>query len=158
AAAPPSQLDADFGEFVRFVRLLEHNRGERSEVGGLPVFLVLAKCDLLAQPSDTPAAWLERLADRQRQLKTAFRQFMTPTESREGPLPFGRLGLHAAATAVKHPALAGVPAKPREPYGVAELFRLCLDAARTFRARQRRSGRLLLWTAGGAGVVVAGMV
>src|SRR5262249_60633632 len=54
--------------------------------------------------------------------------------------------------------LAGVPAKPREPAGVAELFRHCLDAAHAFRARQRRSSRLLLWTAGGAGVVVAGMV
>lgn len=158
AAAPPAQLDADFGEFARFLRLLERSRGERSEVGGLPVFLVLAKCDLLAQHADAPAAWLERITNRQHQVENRFRQFMTRPEGEGGPLPFGRLDLHVGATAVKHPALAGVPAKPREPYGVAELFRQCLDAARGFRQRQRRSSRLLLWTASGAGIVVAGMV
>jgi hypothetical protein len=56
ASAGPAQIDADFSEFGRFLRLLEQNRGRRGEVGGLPVFLVLTKCDLLAQPGDTPAA------------------------------------------------------------------------------------------------------
>src|SRR5262249_31246031 len=43
AAAPAAQIDADFAEFGRFLRLLERSRGQRSEVGGLPVFLVLTK-------------------------------------------------------------------------------------------------------------------
>jgi hypothetical protein len=158
AAAPPGQLDADFAEFVRFLRLMERGRGERSEVGGLPVFLVLAKCDLLAQATDTPTAWSERIAERERQLESRFKQFLARQQNQEGPLPFGRVELHLAATAIKRPALTGVPAKPREPYGVAELFRQCLDAARDFRQRQQRSGRLLLWTVAGTGTVVVAMM
>src|SRR5262249_36440628 len=57
AAAPASQIEADFAEFGRFLRLLERNRGQASEVGGLPVFLVLTKCDLLAGPDDTGSDW-----------------------------------------------------------------------------------------------------
>src|SRR5262249_53419284 len=53
ASEPASQIDADFAEFGRFLRLFERGRGQRSEVGGLPVFLVLSKCDLLAGPNDT---------------------------------------------------------------------------------------------------------
>jgi hypothetical protein len=50
------------------------------------------------------------------------------------------------ATAVGRPALADAPAKPREPYGVAELFRQCLESARTFDAREGKAGRRLGWT------------
>jgi GTPase SAR1 family protein len=163
-SAPPARVDADFGEFVRFLKLLERSRGERSEVGGLPIFMVLTKCDLLAQPTDTPVTWLERITDRKHQVASRFHQFLANQSSEnerrgeECPLPFGRLDLHVAATAVKRPPLADIPAKPREPFGVAELFNDCLGAARSFRQRRRRSGRLLLWTVAGAGVVVAGMV
>jgi hypothetical protein len=158
ASAPSGQLDADFAEFVRFLRLLERSRGERSEVGGLPVFLVLTKCDLLAQPADAPAAWLERIQERERQVQARFTEFLARKEREEGPLPFGRIDLRLWATSVKRPALAGVAAKPREPYGVAELFRQSLDTARTFRDRQRHSSRRLIWTVAGAGTVVAGMI
>jgi hypothetical protein len=158
ASAPSNQLDADFAEFVRFLRLLERSRGERSEVGGLPVFLVLTKCDLLAQPADAPAAWLERIRERERQVQARFTEFLARKESEDGPLRFGRIDLRLWATSVKRPALAGVAAKPREPYGVAELFRQCLEAARHFRDRQRHSSRRLIWTIAGAGTVVVGMV
>src|SRR5262249_36645609 len=63
-----------------------------------------------------------------------------------GHPPFGRLDLHLWATAVKRPALAEAPAKPREPYGVAELFRQCFQAARDFHRRRRHSSHRLLWT------------
>jgi hypothetical protein len=158
ASAPAGQLDADFGEFVRFLRLLEGSRGERSEVGGLPVFLVLAKCDLLAQPNDAPATWLERIQERERQVQARFTEFLARKETEEGPLPFGRIDLRLWATSVKRPPLAGVAAKPREPYGVAELFRQSLDAAQVFRNRQRHSGRRLAWTVAGAGTLVAIMI
>ena len=148
AAAPPAQVEADFAEFGRFLRLLEQSRGRRSDVGGLPVFLVLTKCDLLAHADDTPAAWMERIEDRKRQLGQRFQEFLA-RQAAQGPLPFGSIDLHLWATAVKRPALAGNPARPRDPYGVAELFRQCLDQARLFRARRRRSHRRLLWTLGG---------
>src|SRR5262249_14952544 len=76
----------------------------------------------------------------------------------QGPLPFGRIELNLWATAVKRPPLADVPAKPREPYGVAELFRQCLDSARTFRRRRQLAGRRLNFTLAGPGAVVGLMV
>src|SRR5262249_23096240 len=87
-----------------------------------------------------------------------FQEFLARQEREEGPLPFGRIELHLWATAVKRPGLAGLPPRPREPYGVAELFHLCLEAARGFRERRRRSGRLLAWTVVGTSAVVVGIV
>jgi hypothetical protein len=157
AAAPPVQVDAEFAEFGRFLRLLELGRGQRSEVGGLPVFLVLTKCDLLAQPSDTNVDWLERIEERKRQVHHRFQDFLARRGRDDGPLPFGRIDLHLWATAVKRPALGPAPPRPRDPYGVAELFRQSLESAQAFRQRQARSGRRLLWTVGGAVGVLAGM-
>jgi hypothetical protein len=157
-SAPVTQMNSDFDEFVRFLRLLERSRGERSEVAGLPVFLVLTKCDLLAESTDTPAKWLERIADRMNFVQKRFQLFLTRQLESGYHLPFGLLDFHTSATAVKQPALADVGAKPREPYGVAELFRQCLDAAGSFRARRKRSSRMLLWTVGGAGVIIAAML
>jgi hypothetical protein len=158
ASAPPAQIDADFVEFDRFLRLLERGRSQRSDVGGLPVYLVLAKCDLLAKPEDSAADWMERIEERKRQVDGRFHEFLARRASEQGPLPFGRIDLHLWATAVKRPALVGTPARPREPYGVAELFRQCLESARGFRGRRRRSSRLLVWTVAGTGTVVVGMI
>lgn len=157
ASAPPVQVDADFAEFARFLRLLEQSRGRQSAVGGLPVFLVLTKCDLLAQPSDTPAQWMERIEERKRQTGRRFQDFLARQEA-DGPRPFGQIDLHLWATAVKRPALSGSPARPRDPYGVAELFRQCFDSARGYRARCRHSSRRLVWTVAGAGSAVAAML
>jgi hypothetical protein len=155
AAAPPAQVEADFAEFDHFLRRMEISRGQRTAVGGLPVFLVLTKCDLLAQPGDTTADWMERIEQHKRDLDSRFRGFLARREQESGPLPFGRIDLHLWATAVKRPALAGSPAKAREPYGVAELFRQCLEQAAAFRGRRRQAGRRLVWTVGAAGGLVA---
>ncbi len=155
ASAPPAQVESDFAEFDRFLRQLEIGRGQRADVGGLPVFLVLTKADLLAQAGDTIADWMERIEQHKRDLDARFRGFLARREQEAGPLPFGRIDLHLWATAVKRPELAGSPAKAREPYGVAELFRQCLEQAAAFRRRRRQSGRRLLWTVGAAGGIVA---
>jgi hypothetical protein len=155
ASAPESQVEADFAEFDRFLRQHEATRSQRTEVGGLPVFLVLTKCDLLAQPGDKPSDWMERIEQGKRDVDARFRSFLARREQEAGPLPFGRLDLHLWATAIKRPALAGSPAKAREPYGVAELFRQCLEQAAAFRGRRRQSGRRLVWTVGGAAGIVA---
>jgi GTPase SAR1 family protein len=159
AAADRVQLESDFTQFARFLRLLELSRGQRTEVGGLPVFLVLAKCDLLAQPPDTPAAWIDRIEERKQEVGQHFREFLAREEAHT-PLTFGRIDLHVEATAVKRPALAGSPARPREPYGVAELFRQSLEDARAFRRRQSWSERRLFLTlAGSVGLIaVMGLV
>lgn len=157
ASAPPAQVEADFVEFDRFLRQLEISRSERAEIGGLPVFLVLTKCDLLAQSGDSAADWMERIEQHKRDLGTRFRRFLERREQEAGPLPFGRIDLHLWATAVKRPPLVNSPARAREPYGVAELFRQCLEMAATFRGRQRQSSRRLVWTVVAAGGIVAVM-
>jgi hypothetical protein len=156
ASAPPEQLEADFREFDRFLRLLEQDRSARAEVGGLPVFLVLTKCDLLARSGDTAVDWMERIEQRKREVDGQFRAFLARRNTKAGPLPFGRLDLHLWATAVKRPALAGSPAKPHDPYAVAELFRQALSEAAAFRRREHRAHRRLMWTvAASAGTVAA---
>jgi hypothetical protein len=158
ASAPPERLEADFTAFDRFLREMELGRSARTEVGGLPVFLVLTKCDLLARPGDTTVDWIERIEQRKREVDEHFREFLTSREDTAGPLPFGDLDLQVWATAVKRPDLAGAAARPREPFGVAELFRQCLDLALAHQRRVRRSARRLLWTVSGAGAVFASMV
>jgi hypothetical protein len=134
-SASESQIDADLTECARFLRRLEEGRGNRVEVGGLPVFLVLTKCDLLARPGDDLAGWVEKVEERKRSVGRRFQTFLERS-SREGALPFGSIQLNVWATAVKRPELADSPAKPREPYGVAELFRQ--GFARAHEHRQRR--------------------
>jgi hypothetical protein len=189
ASAPPAQVEADFTEFARFLRTMERGRKARSEVAGLPIFLVLTKCDLLARPSDSPMDWIDRIEQRKRDVDAHFRQFLArqgaggkpeapakdtskpdapardesdngdeSSDGRRVESPFGSIDLHIWATAIKRPALAGSPAKPREPYGVAELFRQCLREAADYRARARRSARRLWLLAGGAGAAVVGML
>jgi hypothetical protein len=155
ASAPPAQVEADFSEFDRFLRQLERSRGRRADVGGLPVVLVLTKCDLLARPDDSGGQWMERIEERKRDVDERFRAFLAHRRQESGSVPFGQINLHLWATAVKRPPLAGSPARPREPFGVAELFRQCLEAAAAFRARRQRSARRLLWTVGGAAGFVA---
>jgi hypothetical protein len=152
ASAPEAQIDADFAEFDRFLHEMERSRGRGAEVGGLPVFLVLTKCDLLARPGDTTVDWMEHIEQRKRDVDKRFRDFLhrraAAAATTTGSLPFGRIELHLWATAIKRPALANSPAKAREPYGVAELFRQCLEQAAEFRRRREKSRRRLTWTVG----------
>jgi hypothetical protein len=183
ASAPPAQVEADFAEFARFLRSMERGRKLRSDVAGLPVFLVLTKCDLLARPEDSPAAWMDRIEQRKREVDAHFREFLARQkpeapakepkpeaparetlegealeEGRRVESPFGSIDLHIWATAVKRPALAGSPARPRDPYGVAELFRQCLTEASAYRARVRRASRRLWLLVGGTGAALVGML
>src|SRR5262249_31763447 len=52
-SAGPVHLENVFAQVDRFLHLLEGARGRWTQVGGLPVFLVLTKCDLLVQQGDT---------------------------------------------------------------------------------------------------------
>jgi hypothetical protein len=154
ASAPQAQIDSDFVEFGHFLHFLEQGRGRRSDVAGLPVYLALTKCDLLAQPGDNASAWADRIDERKREVGQRFQAFVA-RRSANGLAPFGTVNLHLRATAVKRPGLADSPPQAREPYGVAELFRQSLRSARGFRRRQRRSGRRLLWTVAGTVGIVA---
>jgi GTPase SAR1 family protein len=159
AAAPLPQVEADFTEFGRFLHAFERQRGSQIEVAGLPVFLVLTKCDLLAKSGDTTSDWMEHIEERKRQVHERFQSFLA-RHAADSPA-FGSIDLHLWATAVKRPALAGVAAKPQEPYGVAELFWQCLTQAEHFRRRSKRAGKKLMWTVAGmmgAITVLAAMI
>jgi GTPase SAR1 family protein len=138
-------LKRDFNQFARFLRLLEQSRSQRSDVGGLPVYLVLTKCDLLAKPGDNNITWMEHIEEHKRVVDRKFQEYLAQYAAQESH-PFGKIDLHLWATAVKHPALESTPAKPRQPYGVAELFRQCLQSAGGYRAHQAKADRRLNWT------------
>lgn len=153
AGADQAQLQKDFGHLANFVRAFEQNRSRRAEVAGLPVYLVLSKCDLLARKGDSTAAWVQRIEERKRQVDQAFKKFLAQHPERDN-LAFGKVDLHLWATAARRPALADRPGTDPQPYGVAELFRQCLQDARGFHFRQVQSfKRLQVLVAGLTGLL-----
>src|SRR5438093_1525857 len=77
AAADPPPADEDFAQFEQFLTLLEQSRGRRSDISGLPVFLVLTKCDRLVAADEqvTFADWVDRIEERKREIHRRFEQF-----------------------------------------------------------------------------------
>jgi hypothetical protein len=142
AAAKSEQLEKDFGQFEHFLHLLQKARGQRTEVAGLPVFLVLTKCDLLARPTDSRSTWVQRIEEGKRRIGQKFRDFL---DRPKHPTAFGALRLHLSATASRRPALTDAPARA-EPYGVIELFREGLAAATAYHGRRDRAGQRLSLT------------
>ncbi len=138
ASAPAEQLEKDFTEFGQFLRLLQQVRGRRADVTGLPIYLVLTKCDLLARPGDARSAWMQRIEEAKLRLGQKFHDFLA---LHDRPV-FGAVRLHVWATATRRPALSDAPARP-EPYGVAELFRQCLNSASVYRQRRDMAGQRL---------------
>ena len=156
ASSPPEQADRVFSDFADFLRRFERQRGSLNEATGLPVFVVLTKCDLLARRQDSTADWMEHIEERKRQLSARLEELLD--EGADRPRDFGRLDLHLWATAARRPALGAAPARPNEPYGVAELFRQSLSEARAFRGRRRKAGRRLAWGVGSTSTVAAGLL
>jgi hypothetical protein len=173
ASASPERLEKDFEAFDQFLHYLEGRRGRSVEVSGLPVFLVLTKCDELARPGESLVDWVDQIEQRKREVDEHFRDFLArkapvanapgspnaPDEpgEPEGVMPFGRIDLHLWATAVRRPRLARTPGGP-EPYGVAELFRQTVEQADAYHERRQRAGRRLFWTVSGSSVVVTLML
>jgi hypothetical protein len=158
ASAPHNQIDDDFREFLRFLKFLESYRSREHAVGGLPVFLVLTKCDLLARDSASRSVWEARIAERQQEVMKRFKQFLADEHGTQvGLLSFGSVDLEVRATAVRQPGLTDAPARPREPFGVAELFHAAFADAMNFRQRRARAQKRLIWTVAGAGTFLAAM-
>lgn len=148
ASAPHDQIADDFREFRRFLGHLEQYRQREHAVGGLPVYLVLTKADLLARDTISRSMWEARIAEKKKEVARLFQQYLAGSGNL---LAFGTLNLEVRATAVRRPALTDAAAQPKEPYGVAELFHEAFVDALAFRSRSRRSHKRLLWTVGGAG-------
>lgn len=152
ASAPNEVLKRDFTHFLTFLRVLEQTRSSRNDVNGLPVYLVLTKCDLLAEEGDSASVWMDRIEERKRKVDHFFRSQMEK-EAELHAHQFGRIELRVWATAVKRPPLGKSAAKPRDPYQVAELFRQGIDSAADFRRQRRKAQRRLGITFG----IVAGV-
>jgi GTPase SAR1 family protein len=138
ASRSGKELVEEFRQCAHWLKQLHEFRGQRTDVAELPVYFVLAKCDLLARKDDTFAAWVERIEERKKRFGENFRKYL----KKEAP-GFGTVKLKLSATAIKRPAFADRPARPQEPFGVAELFRECLLSANDFQERRSTAqGRL----------------
>jgi hypothetical protein len=162
AAAPPGEVDRTFENFGQFLDGLEEGRTFGREVGGLPVFLTLTKCDALYQKGDTATDWLNRITERERDVRQRFEAYFGGQVNTEPAsfLPFGSIDLHLAATSIHAP-----PGLMFEPYtdadgsfGVTDLVRDSLPAARAFRNRVLGAHRRLRWTVTGAGMLLGAML
>ncbi|HZZ82401.1 MAG TPA: hypothetical protein VFE62_28135 [Gemmataceae bacterium] len=143
------ELIDEFQQYARWLNELRKARARRTEIGELPVYLVLTKCDLLAKKEDTFVRWMQRIEQAKRQVDERFREF-----NKHQGAGFGTVHLQLWATAIKRPALADRPAKAQEPFGVAELFRQCLQSARDFQERRHTSqSRLHNVVVGAIGIV-----
>ncbi len=151
AAASREKTDRDLSQFCRFLYEFEESRGKRVEVAGLAVYLVLTKCDLLARPNDTFTSWMRQIEERKRQVDARFREYLA-SQGRDGSLDqrsFGKLDVRVWATAVRRPALTDRPGRNQEPYGVAELFRQCLETAVAHQHRRVHASQFLVFVAAG---------
>jgi hypothetical protein len=148
ASAP---LDHEVPHLSSFLKLFQEARSGQADVTGLPVYLVLSKCDMIAKPDESYNQWVQRIEEAKRKLFERFQALL----QEQAALPFGRVKLHLWASAIKRPALADRPAR-LEPYGVAELFRQVIRSAHNYRAvREHAAGRLTLAVTGMFGLVAA---
>lgn len=146
-----------FAEFAHFLDGFEKARSYGREVGGLPIFLTLTKCDTLFRPGDDPNEWLRRVEARKQSVHTAFEDYLADVGRDGSPFGFGSVEVHVAATAIQFPADPSFHAL-RPPFGVEELRDDCTAAALAFRRRMESSYRQLRWTVAGSGVLVGTMV
>jgi hypothetical protein len=137
-SAAPKQFEEIVQQYKEFLQSVEQRRSRRSDVAGLPVFMVLTKCDLLARAGDTAANWIKRVDENERNLRSRFPEFLD-----QGHEAFGTIDLRLGAVAIKQPALSDRPSHPSEPYGVAELFREVASSARLFHEQCHRAGHSL---------------
>jgi hypothetical protein len=150
--------DATLGLFQSFAAFLdgfETARCRNREVGGLPVFLTLTKCDRLARPGDGPDDWFHRVQARKESVRTAFEDYLA-SRGTSNAFAFGSLEVHVAATALQFPKDPRFDAL-EAPFGVGELRDECLAAATAQARRTEYSQRRLRRTVAGAGAIVGAM-
>ena len=163
ANASEAIIDQTFQDFQRFLNGLRQGRTDGREVGGLPVFLTLTKCDALYQPGDMPTDWLNRLNEKELYVKNRFEDYFgddVSTESESEFLGFGSLNLklHKTSTKIPQGAAFNKYADPNGTFGVANLVYECLIAARNHLDRAQSARKRLRWTVGGAAGLLALMV
>lgn len=163
AAASEEVVYQTFQNFGRFLEVLKDRRTFGREVGGLPVIVTLTKCDRLAGPDDMPTQWLDRIRQRQEEIRTQFLDTFGAALASEDELEylaFGSLTLHQAATSMSLPPGKAyeIHADPSGTFGVQKLVQMVLPAAVGYRSRLLSSRRQLKWILGGAGSLLGTML
>ena len=158
AGADDAELAASFQAFHEFLESIGTRREWNRSVGGWPVSIVLTQCDRLAQPGDTSELWQQRVEKRKAFVAERFAEFLKAAEDASQHLPFGSLRVKTYASAVRWPRLADASSYSDTPFGVADLFRESLAAARQHHQRVEHSQRRLGWTVRASSAVVAVLV
>lgn len=142
----PAQVDELFTQLHAFLKVLRDQRAADREVGGLPVFLTLTKCDELARRGEAFSEWATLVEQEKAKLEARFHEWFDDTA---GPfLAFGSTELTVAATATRWPEVVGGVADTTGGFGVDELHSEVLRAARDHHERNVGSRKRLSWTAG----------
>lgn len=160
AAVDDERLRQDCAELAHFLTHLRRRRGEAIRPAGLPVFIALTGTDRLARIHPTQEDWGVAVNARVAFVREQFRTLIED----DG---FGALDVQVRPTALRQPFVGGklVVAEPadssaltNEPFGVAELFRDCLLAARAFRRHCGASEARLYQTLFGMTAIVVGLL
>jgi hypothetical protein len=136
-----SPAQEELAEVLGRLQYLQNDRGERTDIAGLPFYVVLTQCDRLVSPGENVSFldWVERIEKHKGEVYRA----LLPLEHGKKP-GFGRLDLHVVATAVRRPVVRGQDAaRLDQPFGVDELCQRSLELARHYRQRASRSNRRL---------------
>lgn len=131
ASTPPNDLKLQFRQTVRFLEAWQTRRSTAATVGGLPVFLVLTKCDLVARPDEDAVQWARNLDNLKKRVAELFDR-----ELDNAAMSFGRIDVRVHTTAVRRP-------NADEPYQVDELFRDVFAGADAYRRRTEKSSQTL---------------
>lgn len=151
AAAADDQLETHWQQFRQFLQRFRKERGRRTDEPSLPFWLVLAKCDRLAKPGDNLAVWSERMEMRKEEVAQRFGEVL----HQDPASGFGTVRFAAAATGIKQPMLTNATGQSEEPFGVAELFRDALIAARAHRDKKVKGELNLRRLVAATGLVAA---
>jgi energy-coupling factor transporter ATP-binding protein EcfA2 len=149
ATSTADEFGEAFAQFDRFLKAVVRTKADARAVGGLPVYLVLTKCDALARSGDTLGAWEARKKERAEAAWKAFDAFLRDASEDDDPngayFAFGSVQLDVIAVAVRNPPLPGAGAHD-SPHRVAELFRDCFREAAAHNDRAHSSAKRLKWT------------
>jgi GTPase SAR1 family protein len=142
------ELTRYFEMLDQFLTVFEDTRVAERDVGGLPVFLTLTKCDGLYQAGQAPTKWLETVDRRKRELEAQFKDwFSSDNKELTG---FGTTDTRLYATAVQVPeAIAQQDYTDSSgAFGVVELTHDLIASAQEHRRARTASSKRLGWTAG----------
>lgn len=138
----PSDIDELSADLGLFLHALRKGRAFVREVGGLPVFLAVTKCDTLYEAGFTPDDWAKAVEQERKDIHARFDEVAKP----EPGALFGAFELHSEGVADRVPPHCRNQADDLGMLHGQDLFQAVLDTAAEYRDRRRRSRRRLNWT------------